>query len=125
MTILRRQSISASMLSACPNSECFVQATYQIFIAEGLAQKSYRSGAERVASRLRFREGSDKDNGNAMPLGDKMTLQLYARHARHLDIRDQAIGIIHHICVKKRIGRCKGCGRIAERADEAYRCVAE
>src|SRR6516165_1040590 len=97
MTILRRQSISASMLSACPNSECFVQATDQIFIAERLAQKSYRSGAERVTSRLHFREGSDKDNGNAMPLGDKITLQLYARHARHLYIRDQAIGIFNSV----------------------------
>ena len=59
-----------------PSSERFVQAAYQIFVVEGLAQKSYRSSAERVASRLRFREGSDKDNGNAMPLGDEMTLQL-------------------------------------------------
>ena len=75
-------------MSACPRSECFVQTAYQILFAEGLAQKSYRSGAERVASRFRFREGSDKDNGNAIALRDKMTLQLYARHARHLHICD-------------------------------------
>jgi len=80
-----------------PSSERFVQAAYQIFVVEGLAQKSYRSSAERVASRLRFREGSDKDNGNAMPLGDEMTLQLYPRHARHLYIRDQAIGIFNGV----------------------------
>ena len=81
----------------CPRSEGFIQGTYQILIAEGLTQKSYRPGAERVASRLRFWEGSDKDDGNAVPLGDKMTLQLYARHARHLYIRDQAIGIFNSI----------------------------
>jgi hypothetical protein len=68
-----------------------------MLIAERLAQKSYRSGAKRAASRLRFREGSDKDNGNAMALGDKMTLQLYARHPRHLYIRDQAIGIFNSV----------------------------
>ena len=79
------------------SSECFFQTAYQILIAEGLAQKSYRSGAERVASRLRSREGSDKDNGNAMPLGDKMTLQFYPRHPRHLYIRDQAIGIFNNV----------------------------
>jgi len=54
----------------CPSSECFVQTAYQILIAEGLAQKTYRSGAKRVAARLRFRKSGDKDNGNAMPLGD-------------------------------------------------------
>jgi len=90
-------------MSVRPSSECFVQTAYQIFIAERLAQKSYRSSAERSASRLRLREGSDKDNGNAMPLGDKMTLQLYAGHARHLYIRDQTIDIFHGVCVKKRI----------------------
>ena len=80
-----------------PSSECFVQAAYQILIAERLAQKPYCSGAERVASCLRFREGSDKDNRNAMPLGDEMTLQLYPRHAGHLYIRDQAIGIFNGV----------------------------
>ena len=79
-----------------PSSECLVQAAYQILIAERLAQKSYRSGAERAASRLRFREGSDKDR-NAMALGDKMTLQLYPQQARHLYIRDQAIGIFNGV----------------------------
>jgi len=55
-----------------PSSECFVQAAYQIFIAKGFAQKSYRPGAERAASCLHFRERSDKDNGNAVPLGDEI-----------------------------------------------------
>ena len=84
-------------LSARRSSECFVQAAYQIFIAKGFAQKSYRPGAERAASCLHFREGSDKDNGNAVPLGDEIVLQFYARHARHLYVRNQAIGIFNGV----------------------------
>src|SRR5262249_20546964 len=84
-------------LSAWPSGEGFVQTTYQIFVAEGLTQKSYRSGAEGGASRLHFRKGGDKDNGNVIPLGNKITLQLYARHAWHLYIRDHAIGTFNSI----------------------------
>ena len=68
-----------------------------MFVAKGLAQKTYRAGAEGVTSRLNLRECSDKDNGNAMPLGRKITLQLYALHARHLNIRDQALGIFNSV----------------------------
>jgi hypothetical protein len=85
-TSVRRNQ--AKQISASASGERFIQAAYQIFIDEGFAKKSNCPGAESEASRRCFREGSDKDNGNAMTLGNKMTLQFYARHARHLYIRD-------------------------------------
>src|SRR5207249_3439301 len=77
----------------------------QLIVAEGLAEKIDRPCLEGPRTDPVFRIGGHKDDREAMALFQKMVLKLDPAQARHLDIGDQAGGVVQAVRIEEFFGR--------------------
>src|SRR4029077_15998871 len=101
-----------------------LEATYQVPLIEGLAQKADRACIEHTPSELFLREGSYEYDRRVDTLRNQQALQIGPAQARHLHVRDHARSVVEAIGFEKFLSRCKGMGVQSERLDEPPRRVA-
>ena len=76
----------ATLLTAVALPQGEIDAFDQYRVIKGLAQEANRPGGERPCPDAFFGEGGDEDDGDLASLRDQRTLQLDARHTRHLNV---------------------------------------
>jgi hypothetical protein len=71
---------------------------------ERLHQKAHCAGFQHARPDALFRKGRDENYRHGITLGNQKALQIDARHARHLNVRDHARRVIY-VARPQKIGR--------------------
>ena len=108
-----------------PCTERLTQTCNQHLIIEWFGKKADRAGRKRLCARFYFRKSGHENDRQMMTLGSQFTLQLYAIHARHLHVADQAICFMQAVRFQERLSGCKLDNCIPERSNEAHCRVAK
>jgi hypothetical protein len=111
-------TISLSISAAVP-LECHVEALDKTVLFDGLGQVADRSSPKRSRTDALIRESSDEDERQTAPLDKRVSLQLNAAHAGHVDIRNNTRGVAQVARPQEILGRGECMDNVPERPQEA------
>jgi len=100
--------------------QSFLDTPDQVMNIVWLAQEAYRPSLHRACPSAVVRMTSDKNDGDAVTVGDHTVLQVKAAQAWHLHIGDETRCIAQVLKLKKFLCRTKRGSVVAQRSHEHF-----